>query len=233
MGLLLALLTGGCTFDGGHVIRGDGNIITLEKDLEEFRSIHFGGTYEAVLIPSGQHYLSLETDGNIQEITEIRVENGILYIRSTEDGAIRPTKMNLYIHFTTLEKIEVGGACRLSSQGALTGERLHIEVSGAADLDFELDVTDLVTKISGAARLDYQGYAQRHRANLSGASSVRAENLHTLETQISLSGAGSAYVHASERLQASLSGAGSIRYYGDPAEVVADRSGLGRIRAAD
>ncbi len=231
--LLFSLLAGGCVMEGGHVIRGDGNIVALEQELEAFTGIHMGGTYEALLIPSEQFRISLETDENIVDITEIRVENNVLYIRTLEDGAIRPSKMDMRIYFPVLEKLEVGGACRLLSKGVLSGDRLHIDVSGAADLQFELDVKELVTIISGAANLNFSGDAQRHQANLSGASNVRAEKLHTRETDIRLSGAGSAHVHATELLKASLSGAGSIRYHGEPSQVIADRSGLGRIRPAN
>jgi len=222
-----------CHVDGGAVIKGDGNVLTTTHSLEHFKIINITGMYDIKLAAGEEAVVVLETDKNIQDLTEIKVKDNTLYIRSKEEAVYRPTKMEMHITYPELEQIIIGGACKLESVMVVQSGNLLIDIGGAADIKMDLDVENLTTKIAGAANIFYEGHAGFHQANLSGASNLRAENLLTRETRISLSGAGSAHVHAISRLHASLSGVGSIRYYGNPAEVIADRSGLGNIRSAE
>ncbi len=231
--MISALLTmQSCITDGQGVIRGDGNVRSITYQLDSFRMINISGMYDVRLEAGDKGEVVLETDENIHEITDINVEDSTLYIRNLKEGAIRPTRMEMIITYPMLESIVIGGACRLHAPEHITAGSFSIEVSGAADIDLKFEVTELSTVVSGAAKIVYEGAARRHSADMSGASSLRAENLRTQETSIEISGAGSAHVFALEKLNAVLSGVGSIRYYGEPAEVITDRSGLGRIKKA-
>jgi hypothetical protein len=50
---------------------------------------------------------------------------------------------------------------------------------------------------------------------------------------VAISGAGSAEVHADKRLQGDISGVGTIRYAGQPGEVVKNITGWGDITPVD
>lgn len=226
------LLLSSCHMDSASVIKGDGNVLSTSHQLDHFRVINISGMYNVMLEAGDEPGLELETDENIQELTEIVVRDNTLYISSKEDAVYRPTKMEMLITYTELEEIIIGGAARLHSDMTVMAENLTVSVSGAADIYLDLEVDALVTIVAGAANIQYKGHAGHHKADLSGASNMRAEALDTRESRISLSGAGSAHVFATEHLHARLSGVGSIRYYGDPAEVIKERSGLGRIRSA-
>ncbi len=235
--LLLIFIASGlflqsCTFGAGNVIKGDGNVITTTHEVGDFKGIDIQGVFNITLIPGEGMPVVLETDENLQELISIKVRNKTLYVSQTKDGVFRHTKMELQIPYSAIERINVGGACKLFSDDALVAEKMLFDISGAADIDLTLDVASLQTSVSGAANIRFDGRADKHNARLSGASNIRAEELHTLDTRISLSGAGSANIHASETLDASLSGVGSIRYYGEPRNIKINKSGIGSIRAA-
>ncbi|TVR38148.1 MAG: DUF2807 domain-containing protein [Bacteroidia bacterium] len=223
----------GCNIGSSHVISGDGNVITATHQLDHFKTINISGMYNMKLTEGRESKVMLETDENIHDLTDIHVKNNTLYISSKEKGIIRPTKLEMIIIYEDLEKITIGGACRLESEGPVSVEKLKINVSGAADINLELDVEELVTQIEGAANIVYKGVAGKHLADLSGASQLRAENLQTGMSRIHLSGAGAAHVYVTGSLHATLSGLGSITYHGEPEEIFTARSGLGRIRKAD
>lgn len=235
--LLILLLVSGlflnaCTIGNGRMIRGDGNVVTATHEIAAFNNIDIQGMFEVVLEPEKGQPLTLETDENLHELIKIRVKNNTLYVSTTKEGIYRPTKMTLTIPYSQLENITIGGACKLSSDSPVVTSKLAFRISGAADIDLDIEVTSLNTRVSGAASINLRGTADQHTASLSGASNIRAEKLHTKNTNISLSGAGSAHIHASDHLDASLSGVGTIRYYGDPHTTRIDRSGLGSIKSA-
>ena len=231
--LISGLFLFSCTIEGSHVIRGDGNVLTTEHSVGHFEKIDITGVFDVILEHGTDPVVTLKTDENLQDLIFIEVKNNVLRVGPTEDAIYNHTKMELHIVYPELEQVHVGGACKLRANNPIYSDKLSFQVSGAADIELEVNVHDLQTRVSGAGNLNFSGAAQNHNIMLSGASNLRAEDLKSQDTRISMSGAGSAHVHASERLVASLSGVGSIRYYGNPKETKIDKSGLGSIKAAD
>ncbi len=231
--LVSGLLLQACYVGSTNVVRGDGQVLAKTHRLENFRHIDIQGMFDIQVSRGDDTSVVLETDENLHELTSIEVRDNTLFIWTEKDVVIRPTKMELKITFAQLDEIHIGGACKLHAAETLIADRLQLQVSGAADIDLDLNVTDLITSISGAANIQLAGIASSHHISLSGASNMRAESLRTEQTNIRVSGAGSAHVFATEKLHASLSGVGNIRYYGNPRQVTTDKSGLGSIRSAN
>jgi hypothetical protein len=231
--LTLAPLFSQCTFAGGKVIKGDGHVVTTTHQVDYFNAIELQGAFSNVsLIPGTELTITMETDENLQDLFRVDTRNKTLVVASDRDIILQPTKMFLTIVYPELNRLDIQGACKISSFEKVVTDVLSLEISGAADLDLEVDVQSLRTQVSGAGNIVLEGAAEKHEIRLSGASSLEASRLITNSTQINLSGAGSATVYASERLDASLSGIGRIVYHGDPGEKNISKSGLGSIASA-
>ncbi len=231
--IVSGLFLNACTFGSANVIKGDGNVVTRMHEVDYFNKLDIRGMFEVILIPGEGQPVIFETDENIQEYLKLRVRGNTLYVSTTEDAVFRSSKMVLHIPYPALQKISIGGACKLGSDAPVVAEELRLQVSGAADIELTVEAKQLTTKVSGAANIKLDGTVDEHRADLSGASNIRAEQLYTGNTRINLSGAGSAHVYASETLDVSLSGLGNIRYYGAPKNIKTSKSGLGSIKAAE
>ncbi len=231
--LISGLFLVSCNIGGSHVIRGDGNVVSTVHPVDHFERIDITGVFDVILKSGDEPLVVLKTDENLQDIISVEVKNRALYVGPTEDAIYKHSKMELHITYPALEQIHVGGACKLRAENPVITEKLAFQISGAADIELELEVGELQTRVSGAGNLNFSGNAEKHSAMLSGASNLRAEDLKSKDTRISMSGAGSAHVYASDRLQASLSGVGTIRYSGNPKEIKVDKSGLGSIKAMD
>ncbi len=226
------LILHSCNIGSGQIIKGDGNVITTTHDVGYFHNIDIQGVFDVELIRGAGKPVLLEADENLQALILLEVRENTLYVSTTKEGVYRPTKMALQIIYPDLESIIIGGACKLHAEETVVTDNLRFQISGAADIDLAVDVASLRTSVSGAASINLTGKTVSHIVNLSGASSMRAEGLISEETRISLSGAGSAHVYASKKVDASLSGVGSIRYYGEPSIINIDKSGIGSIRKA-
>ncbi len=236
--LLLTMIVSGlfmnaCTFGSANVIKGDGNVVASVHEVGYFNNLDISGMFDIKLSPGEGQPVIFETDENLQEYLKLRVRGNTLYVSTTGDDIFRPTKMKLHIHYPALEKISIGGACKLGSDKPVVSDKLTLQVSGAADIELTVEAKTLNTRVSGAANIKLNGNVDKHRADLSGASNVRAEKLYTSESRISLSGAGSAHVYATESMDVSLSGLGNVRYYGEPKNIKISKSGLGSIKAAE
>ncbi len=222
----------GCQFSDARVVRGSGDITTISHTIGFFSNIELSGAYSVTLSQGKDAMLTIETDDNLHELIDINLVDETLTIVSDRENVLRPTRMDLFIVYPEISKISLKGAGKVSATDTLVTGKLFLEMSGAADIHLDVKTELLHTRIAGAGNISLRGKATNHQVELSGASNLRAEELICEVTHISLSGAGSASVYASERLEASLSGVGKITYYGDPKQKNINKSGLGSISSA-
>lgn len=231
--VLFFTITQGCMINGVNTERGDGNVEARSYEIDMFDSIELGGSFSVVLTEGEEESLTIETDQNLFEYLNVKSENNVLDISSDRDIVLRPTKLEVHITYTSLEKVSVSGACKLMAETTIRSESFTLNISGAGAGELDIVAETLTTDISGAASLTITGRATNHKASLSGASSLKAEELVTESTDISLSGAGSATVYAAESINAKLSGVGSIKYAGNPEKKQTNVSGIGKISSIE
>lgn len=213
-------------------VSGNGEVVVETREIGDFTAVKFKGNYEVILTEGKSASLEIETDSNLQEYIESRMEGNTLVIETTAT-LISRKGIVLNLTYEELDKIEVSGAADLSNFGTLEGESLDLSVSGAAGIELRVDLQRLSIETSGAGQLTLAGEAQHSQLHISGAGGVDAYGLTTSQCEVSVSGVGGAEVYVTEKLTATISGIGGITYKGSPAEVHPTLSGLGTIRADD
>lgn len=222
-----------CSQTSGRISYGDGNVVKHTISINYFDAIDLSGSFNVRLTQGKEPKAVIETDQNLHELVDVEVKGNTLYISTTGDAILRPTRMDMFITYPRLRQVTIGGACKLTSDQTIVSDALTFDISGAADIDLGIETQVLTTKLSGAGNISFEGFAREHYISLSGASNLQAEKLISEITHIDLSGAGSAKVFASALLKAQLSGLGSIKYFGNPANTQINKSGLGSIKKAN
>lgn len=109
--------------------------------------------------------------------------------------------------------LELSGAANGRFKGA--GADFSAELSGACDLDAELDFATCELDCSGASGADLAGTVNRISVDGSGACSIDAGNLKSEYASVELSGACKAKVHADEELRYDIPRSCKMTYYGE------------------
>ena len=226
---LLILGLQSCGFDA-NAIKGDGNVISVEEKLDAFSEIDASGMFKIFLVRGDEPNIRIETDQNIHEYISFSVKRNKLTLEMESNHVYRPTRLHVFITTDKLDIINLSGASSLEADYTLASEELLLHISGAGDIELDVDVDKLMTKVSGAGSIGITGSADEHDVTLSGAASMKCVDLITRITTIKLSGAGSADIFATEMLDANLSGVGSIRYAGEPDQTRISKSGIGSIK---
>ena len=126
-------------------------------------------------------------------------------------GNLWPTHhINVAISSPTRAGARLTGAARLTAN-QLSGHAFAVESTGAARINLDGAVDDLVTDMTGASKL-------------------MADSLQTKTAEISSTGASHAEVKVSDTLRVSITGAGKVIYSGNPPHVEKQISGAGSIR---
>jgi hypothetical protein len=136
-----------------------------------------------------------------------------------------------YITTPVLRALQVNGINKVRMSNFKT-DHIKIEINGASDNVFEVEVQHFVMEINGASKVLLRGSASSATIESSGASEIKALNFKTKSANITLSGAGTAKVYVTEKLNTRLRGVCKLHYKGSPV-IVSDISEGSSISRAD
>ena len=202
-----ALTLGGCHWTG---IRGNGDIVSERRSVEEFSSVEAEGAFD-IEWEQGAPSCTIRTDSNLLRHVETSMDGRKL--RLEWHGQLHPTHgMKVRLSSGSMSGARLTGAVRFSAT-RLSGKGFYLDGTGATRVTVDGAVNELMATMSGASKLD-------------------AESLQVRTAELSISGAGKAEVSASEVLKVAISGAGKVTYNGNPS-VEKHISGAGSIRKRD
>lgn len=191
----------------GSGLSGSGNSKTELRKLEPYHAVELDLPAELGIKVGSDKEASITTDDNLLSHITSKVTDGKL--RITSDTNINDMhNLKIVLQTSKLDSIKINGAGKVSV-GGLSGGNLNVSCDGAADLN-------------ASGKLD------EFDASLNGAGSVNAPDLQAKKVKVSVNGAGSAVVNASDELNASITGAGSVKYKGDP-KVQQQITGVGTV----
>lgn len=205
--ILVAAVTivAGCSL---HRIKGDGVIKTESRPISGFSRIEAAGGYE-IKWSGGEPALSITTDENLLPLINTAVDGDTLQIESNKNLA-PSNDITIVLSSASLSGVKLTGGNSFKAS-RLSGANLTLECTGASDVTVDGSVTKL-------------------EATLTGASKLNAKSLQTQTAALSLVGASDAEITVTEKLKASVTGAGSLTYSGDPKSVEQNITGAGSIR---
>ena len=106
----------------------------------------------------------------------------------------------------------------------------ELALSGSGTIAAEgVDVDALAIALSGSGVVSANGRAQQIDVKLNGSGDVQLQDLVAHEVHAKMSGTGCIAVNATESLDASVPGTGSIVYTGNPPSVRKSVSGIGSV----
>jgi len=209
--VLLALVLAGCGGSSSSTTKGSGHVVTATRSVQSFTAVDLMGAATVNVAVGKPTALTISGDDNIVPLIHTDVHDGVLEI-SSKHGYSSKNALRLELATPSLDGLTLLGA------GSFTAAGIHSK-------SFALD-------LSGAARLDLAGTTGTLDAKVSGVGAARLEQLVARDVHVSLSGTGSLSVHATESLDATVSGVGSISYTGSPKHVAKHVTGLGTISGA-
>lgn len=203
-----------------------------EYEISNIREINLLLACEVHLTQADNESLKITAEQDIFNRLTVNQEDSTLFIKTDRDKYDNDKwKVKVYLTINDLRKIKIGGAVKLDNENTLKTPKLTLDISGAADVDLDIDVEKLLADFSGAVNAEIEGNADYIVMDMSGASNVDTENLKSRAFYLDFSGFGKAEIFASEVVKIDMSGMGVIRYSGNPDKIETKSSGLGIIKA--
>ncbi|WNJ18544.1 head GIN domain-containing protein [Pontibacter sp. G13] len=215
---------------GCHSTERHGHHSYDAHDLAGFDRVKVGGNYEVILVQDDEFKVSIDSDSP-ESIDAYVSASQLVIMPSKKWGRDQDQSARITIALPVLRKLQVEGSADVETRGTLQTDRLCIKFSGASEADLDIEADNLEVHMSGASDMNLSGSADQMEIKASGAGEIQAKDLQAEHVQVSVSGAGSVSVYASESLQASASGAGNVTFRGNPSQISQHVSGAGSIRS--
>jgi hypothetical protein len=229
-------LMGGSGLGGG--VSGSGHVQTETRDMGAFEAVAIEYPGAEITIQQGdQETVEIQADDNLLPQLSTEVVSGRLTIKNIETdwksmvNPSKPVKINIIVK--DLSEIELSAPVGDLQLDELQADRLKLVLSGGAQIKINgIHVNLLDTDLSGAGSIQASGTADEIKLILSGLGSFDAPDLESDTATIELSGMGDATVRVQQELAATITGAGSIKYFGNP-HVEQNVTGAGSIKPAE
>ncbi|GAB3251410.1 hypothetical protein GCM10027347_09830 [Larkinella harenae] len=214
-------------------------ILTAQEETRTFNVSNFDkldlGSAFTIHVTRGNGFKVTASGRNSDlEDLEAKVVNGTLQVRYKDKLGWNRNRQRVTVNVSmpSLRAIDFSGASRSDVTGFRNLKELDIDISGASSSTIEVDAERLTVDLSGASSVTLTGQAKRLEGEVSGATTLKAYDLKVASAKVDLSGASSARVHVTDRLDAEASGASNLTYRG-AASIRSNTSGASSIKGVD
>ncbi|HEA21223.1 hypothetical protein LCGC14_0789430 [marine sediment metagenome] len=230
---LVVLVTASCAGQWGKGVNGNGNSVSIERNVDEYDEISVSGWFDVDLVSGKEGALTIEGEENLLEYIITEVKNGKLVIKQEKGINLKPSISKQGIRITVpVESIE---ALNLSGSGDIVGKMtlktsdFKTAMSGSGDITLDLETSSISASMSGSGDMNLSGTTTDFEAAISGSGDIKAYDLVADNVEATVSGSADIKVTANKMLKARVSGSGDISYRGNPTKVDTKTSGSGDI----
>ena len=125
----------------GKKIQGNGNVVTLERQIGNYDGIAVGSFFQVALVDGDEGTITLKGEDNLLEYIETEVRGGTLTIKSRDNMQLRPSSGATIFVTIPVDKID---AIRLSGSGKVVGKKtleandFKVHTSGSKNADLTI-----------------------------------------------------------------------------------------------
>ncbi|SNR50696.1 Putative auto-transporter adhesin, head GIN domain [Lutibacter agarilyticus] len=225
------LLISTTSFAQKKKVKGNSNIITTTRTVDNFDNIAVSGSFNVTLIKGKAGTITIEASSNLMEAIETEVKDGLLKIKFKSGWNIRTyKKVNITVTFETVSGVSLSGSGSIISADEIIANNLDLKVSGSGNMKLKLFTDQLTAAISGSGNLKLHGETNIVTCSISGSGNLNASDLKATITNAKVSGSGNVKIQALEEIHAKVSGSGNILYSGNPSIIKANASGSGAVK---
>jgi hypothetical protein len=190
-------------------IYGSGHIVSQTRTVQECSGLIIQNIGNVYFTQANEQSIRVEADDNIIDDVISRKEDGLLLV-GLKDGSYSNITLKIYVSLKTISNLSINGAGNISVENDILCDTLKCTINGAGNILIK-------------------GSTNCFDCLVNGAGNITASDFISNKCKAIVNGAGTITVYVSEELDASIIGAGTIYYYGNPPIVSTSISGLGQI----
>lgn len=189
--------------------------------------VHVEGSGEVFFQP-GDPALTVTAGRNTLERIETEERSGVLRLHVDGGFLNSPGPIDYDLSLPELTSVAIEGSGSVTGAAAPADE-VTIDIDGSGDIHLtEIEAEELTVVISGSGSIELRGTVEHLDVLIEGSGEFHGNGLTATTAATSIEGSGDIEVMATQSLDASISGSGTIRHTGG-GEVTEQIDGAGEI----
>ena len=228
----LLLVSGRAAFASGDAedhdwVVGSGVIQSEERAVPAFSAIEVEGSGNVTFRQSPTQFVSVEADDNILPLVKTEVVDGVLHVGLVRGSRVMHiSRLEFSVASPRLTGLAISGSGNARTASPVRADDLRLEIRGSGNIECDADASSLDAAIGGSGGITARGRAERMSVTIGGSGSVRAHEMESRRATVRIDGSGDAMIYATDTLDVSINGSGSVRY-GGGARTTVHKSGSG------
>lgn len=189
----------------------------VTKNLGDFDKVKVFDKLSITLIHSSENKIVIK--GSRESEVEVVNKNGELKLRMPFPKLLSGDDISIQLYYKRIENIDVSEGSIVSSKDKIKQTSIDLNSKEGGEINVILDVDNAKVRAVSGGTIRVSGEAKTQIASLGSGGILKAKDLHTSQTTISVSAGGNAEIHATTLVDAKVNAGGYIYIYGKPKQI--------------
>jgi hypothetical protein len=189
----------------------------VTRNLGDFDEVRVFDKINLKLIPASENKTIIT--GNRANEVEVVNKNGILKIRMPFPQLLSGDDIIVKLYFKKIESISASEGSYVSSETDFKQTILNLNAKSGAEINIDINVDKVNVKANAGGIIELSGKALNQDVVITSGGILKAKDLHTSQTSISVSAGGTADIYATALVDVKVKAGGSVYIYGKPKQI--------------
>lgn len=223
------LLLTSCRINFGEGREGNGNVVEQTRNItEDFQFIEVSTGVEVHVEQADTKSVVVEADDNLQELIVTKVENGVLYVKST-DSYYSDNSPKVIVKMPVISGLTASSGSTLRSMNKLITENIAVKSSSGSEIGIEVEADAITVESSSGSSARVSGKALKLETSSSSGSTLDAGDLLANDVFSQSTSGSSTTVNPILTLDGKASSGSSVMYMNVPKTLTKEESSGGSV----
>ena len=189
----------------------------VSRNLGDFDEVKVFDKINVKLISSSENKVVITGD-RADEVETVN-KNGELKIRMPFPQLLSGNNIVVKLYFKNIESISASEGSYVSSESQFKQTILNLNSKSGAEINIDINVDKVNVKANAGGIIELSGKAINQDVVITSGGILKAKDLHTTQTSISVSAGGNAEIQATTLVDAKVKAGGSVYIYGKPKQI--------------
>ncbi|RKN78703.1 head GIN domain-containing protein [Ulvibacterium marinum] len=197
-------------------------------DLANFDELKVYDQLSVKLVKSDKNQAVIS--GDDQDEVAIVNNDGLLKVRMEVDNALDGKTTDITLYYTdNLSLIDANENSKITSEDIINTKYLTVRAQEGGEITLKLDSRNLDSKAVTGGKIMVDGSATNQEITVRTGGHFAGKGLKTETTDVTILAGGTAFISASDYVDASVTAGGTVEIFGNPEKILEDKTFGGSI----
>jgi len=189
----------------------------VTRNLREFNTLKVFDKLNVKLISSTENKIIIT--GNRENEVEVVTKNSELKLRMPFPKLLSGDDITIKLYYKNIDSIDASEGSYVSNDGVFKQTSIDLNSKEGSEINVDLDVEKANVRAVSGGIIEASGKATNQNCIIASGGVYNGKDLHTSQTEITVSAGGQAEVYATLLADAKVKAGGSIFIYGKPKQI--------------